>query len=103
MAVGLARLEAQGQSLGKVSPQRFKFMIGQAVGQFYLANRWSMAPPPQRPAGGGDGCLMSYQATGLVKTLVRPHGEFGARREPKSFAIGPLDLIFRKASEFHDR
>jgi len=46
---------------------------------------------------------MSYQATGLVKTLVRPHGEFGARREPKSFAIGPLDLIFRKASEFHDR
>jgi len=51
----------------------------------------------------GDGCLMSYQATGLVKTLVRPHGEFGARREPKSFAIGPLDLIFRKASEFHDR
>jgi hypothetical protein len=25
------------------------------------------------------------------------------RREPKSFAIGRLDLIFRKASAFHDR
>ena len=53
MAVGLARLEAQGQSLGKVSPQRFKFMIGQAVGQFYLANRWSRHrhPSAQRAEG----------------------------------------------------
>jgi hypothetical protein len=25
------------------------------------------------------------------------------RRALKSFAIGPLELIFRKASEFHDR
>jgi hypothetical protein len=60
-AVVRARLQAQGQSLGKASARRFKFMIEAAVGEFDLAERMVKAPHPcQRPGGRkADGGLTS--------------------------------------------